>query len=239
MTAASIIAHAGMPFANPMSEQAVDAAIEALPLRAEARILDTGCGNGEMLRRALRLHARACGLGVDPDPDAVAEARARAQGTRARFEVRDAATVEGPFDAAINVAASHALGGFPAALDALRRLAPVVLYGEGFWRRRPAADFLAALGNATEDELADLPGLRGAIDAAGFEVLHESAATEADWARYEETLAANAERHGGAECLAYAERIRRRRALQGGTDTLGFGLFVLRLSGGAPPASAR
>lgn len=238
MTSASIIAHAGMPFANPMSEQAVDAAIAALPLPAEARILDAGCGNAEILRRALRRHAGARGLGVDLDPAAIAEARILAQGTRARFEVRDAATVEATFDAAINVGASHALGGFPAALDALRKLAPVVLYGEGFWRHRPSAGFLSALGDATEDELADLPGLRAAIDAAGFEVLHESSATEADWARYEETLAANAERHGGAACLAYARRIRRRRELPGGTDTLGFGLFVLRVTPGAPPASA-
>jgi hypothetical protein len=62
----------------------------------------------------------------------------------------------------------------------------------------------------------------------GFEIVHESLASDGDWARYEETAAANAERHGGPESLAYARRIRERRALPGGTDTLGFALFVLR-----------
>jgi hypothetical protein len=128
------------------------------------------------------------GLGVDLDPDAIAEARQGAAGLSAQFEVRAAAAVEGRFDAVINVGSSHARGGFPAALAVLRRLAPVVLYGEGFWRRSPSDAFLAAL--------------RG-------------------------ELAANAERHGSPETLAYARRIRERRALPGGTDTLGFALLVL------------
>lgn len=211
-----------------MSEAAVDAALAALPLPAGARILDTGCGSGEMLVRALKLHPGARGLGVDLDADAIADARQRSVDLPAEFEVRDAATVDGAFDAVINVGSSHVHGGFPAALEALRGLAPVSLYGEGFWQRRPSEEFLAALGGATEDELADLDGLRAAILAAGFEILHESLASEGDWERYEETVAANAERHGGRDSLSYARRIRERRALPGGTDTLGFALFVLR-----------
>jgi cyclopropane fatty-acyl-phospholipid synthase-like methyltransferase len=230
LPSASRIAHAGLPFANPMSEAAVDGALAALPLPADPLILDTGCGSGEVLLRALGLHAGARGLGIDMDADAIAEARGRAVDLPAQFEVRDAASIEGTFDAVINVGASHVYGGFPAAVEALRPVGRVVLYGEGFWRRRPADDFLAALGGATEDELADLGGLRAAIRAAGFEILHESLASEADWAHYEETLAANAERHGTPDTLAYALRIRERRALAGGTDTLGFGLFVLRRS---------
>lgn len=217
-----------MPFANPMSEAAVDAALAALPLPARPRILDTGCGSGEMLLRALRLHHGACGLGVDLDVDAIADAGRRAGDLPAEFEVRDAATVEGAFDAVINVGSSHVHGGFPTALEKLRGLAATILYGEGFWRRPPSQAFLAALGGATEDELADLDGLRAAVRAAGFEIVHESLASEDDWARYEETLAANAERHGGPESLRYARRIRERRALPGGTDTLGFALLVLR-----------
>ena len=228
MPSASQIAHAGLPFANPLAEAAVDDAIAALPLPADPRILDTGCGSGEMLLRALRRHPGSRGVGVDLDADAIAEARRRAADLPVQFEVRDAAAIEGTYDAVINVASSHVHGGFPAAVEALSALAPVVLYGEGFWERAPNADFLAALSGATEDELTDLGGLRAVIRATGLEILSESLASHDDWARYEETLAANAERHGGPDSLAYAGRIRERRALPGGTDTLGFGLFVLR-----------
>jgi len=226
VASASHIAHAGLPFANPISEAAVDEAITLLPLPAEAHVFDSGCGSGEMLVRVLRQHPGANGLGVDLDADAIAEARRRRGTLPARFEVRDATTVEGPFDAVLNVGASHALGGFTAALTALKRLGRVVLYGEGFWARPPSADFLAALGGANVDELSVLDGLRRAVAAAGFDITHEWVASEEDWARYEETLAANAERHATPETLAYAQRIRDRRALPHGTDTLGFALLL-------------
>jgi SAM-dependent methyltransferase len=228
VVSASRIAHTGLAFAHPISEAAVDTAIAALPLPSEPLVLDTGCGSGEMLLRTLQSHAPARGLGVDVDPDAIAEARRQGAGLPARFEVQDAATVQGRFDAVINVGSSHAHGGFRAALESLRVLGPVVLYGEGFWERPPSQDFLDALGGATVDELPDLDGLHAAILSVGFDIVQESFAREDDWARYEETLAANAERHGTPETLAYARRIRDRRALPGGTDTLGFGLFVLR-----------
>ena len=228
MPSASQIAHAGLPFANPLPDAVVDDAIAALPLPADPCILDTGCGSGEMLLRALRRHPGSRGVGIDLDADAIAEARRRAADLPVDFEVRDAAAIDGTYDAVINVASSHVHGGFPAAVEILSALAPVILYGEGFWQRAPTTDFLAALGGATEDELTDLDGLRAVIRATGLEILSESLASHDDWGRYEETLAANAERHGGPDSLAYARRIRERRALPGGTDTLGFALFVLR-----------
>ena len=227
MASASAIAHAGLAFANPMSQTAVDAAVAALAAPAGGRVLDAGCGDGEVLLRALRAHPGVSGLGVDLDEDAIARAGRRAGALPVQFRVGDAAAVTEPFDAAINIGASHALGGFPAALRTLRDRAGVALYGEGYWRRRPSAEFLDALGGASADELSDMPGLRAAAARAGFAVLGEWLAADEDWAHYEETLAANAERDGGAETAAYARRIRQRRALTGGTDTLGFALLIL------------
>jgi hypothetical protein len=40
-------------------------------------------------------------------------------------------------------------------------------------------------------------------------------------------LAENAERHATPDALAYAQRLRHRRAISNGTDTLGFALLIL------------
>jgi cyclopropane fatty-acyl-phospholipid synthase-like methyltransferase len=235
---ASNLAHRGLPFANPMSEAAVDRMLDGLRVAAGGLVLDTGCGSGEMLVRALERDPAWRGLGVDLDADAIAAARRRAAarlpGRDVRFEVRDAGDVSGRHDAVLNVGSSHVHGGYPAALRALRRLVAdggAVVYGEGYWLQEPSEQFLAALGGATEDELDTFGGLRTAALDAGFEIDAVAEASEADWERYEETLAANAERAGDPESLAYAGRIRDRRALPGGGSTLGFALLLLRAAG--------
>ena len=228
MSNASSIAHEGLSFAHPVSEAAVAEAISALSLPPTPFIFDSGCGSGEMLLRTVRRNAQARGLGVDLDEDAILAARRNVGDLDARFEVGDAAVVKGPFDAVISVGASHVYGHFRAALAAFKSLAPVILYGEGYWAKPPSQAFLDALGGATLDELEEHGGLRRAIHEAGFTVTHEWLATEQDWAHYEETLAENAERHDAPDTRSYAARIRDRRALPGGTDTLGFALMVLR-----------
>ncbi len=225
---------------NPMGEADVDRAIAALALAPGARVVETGCGAGEVLLRVLEAHPGATGLGVDPDADAldrmrVAAAR-RVPGREPEVvqAAADAAGLEaGGFDLVVNVAASHAHGGFPDALAELAALARpdggVVLLGEAYWTRAPSPEFLEALGGATADELPlGLDALQDAARAAGLEALAVAACTEADFAAYEEGLAAEAERYDDAEAVAYAGRIRERRALPGGASTLGFALLTLR-----------
>lgn len=234
---ASIRAHAAVPFMNPMGAADVDGAIAALTLPPGARVVETGCGGGALLVRVLEAHRDARGVGVDPDASALARAREReaAVADRVRWveaRAEDAALEPGTFDLVVNVAASHAHGGFPEALGALRELAAPggrVLLGEGFWAREPAPEFLMALGGATADELPlGLDALVDAARAAGLEPLDVRAASEADFAAYEEALAAAAERYDDADAIAYARRIRDRRALPHGGDTMGFALLTLR-----------
>ena len=169
MPSASNRAHRGLPFANPMSEAAVDRMLDGLRLPPGALVLDTGCGSGEMLLRALERDPTWRGLGVDLDEDAIEQARAgaaeRLPGRDVRFEVRDAGEVSGRHDAVLNVGSSHVHGGYPAALGTLRSLVAdggAVVYGEGYWREEPSRGFLEALGGATEDELDTFGGLRSA-----------------------------------------------------------------------------
>src|SRR3954466_3444249 len=144
-----------------MSEAAVDRMLDALRLPPGALVLDTGCGSGEMLLRALERDPTWRGLGVDLDEDPLAAARAAAaarlpgrelplegrgahRGAGGRSGVRGAGEVTGRHDAVLNVGSSHVHGGYPAALGALRRLVAdggAVVYGEGYWREEPSPGF--------------------------------------------------------------------------------------------------
>jgi SAM-dependent methyltransferase len=243
---ASVRAHARLTFANPFSGSAVDEAVARLDPGPGGRVVETGCGSAEVLLRVLERHPGTSGVGVDVDLHWVARARRAAE---QRLPGRDVRVVEAPaeeaglgpgsFDVVVNVASSHAHGGFPPALGALAALARPggqVLLGEGFWARRPSAEFLDAL-SGTEDELPDLDGLLAAAREAGLEPEHVRVASEQDWAAYEEGLADAAEADGAPDALAYAHVIRERRALPHGGDTLGFALCVFR-RGTTPPRAA-
>ncbi|MFL5861680.1 MAG: class I SAM-dependent methyltransferase [Solirubrobacteraceae bacterium] len=239
MPSVSVAAHEGLPFMNPLGEAAVERAIATLGLPAGARVVETGCGSAELLIRLLERYPDAEGVGVDADPDVIARAEraatARLAGRRTRLlavTAEAAAFTPGRFDLVINVASSHAHGGFPGALRTLADLARpggLVLFGEGFWRRPPSAAFLDALGGATVDELPlGIDALEAGAAAVGLEPVAREVASDEDWAAYEETLARNAEALGTSDGDAYAAQIHRRRALTDGASTLGFGLITLR-----------
>jgi SAM-dependent methyltransferase len=231
---ASRIAHGELRLWNPLSEDALDEAIALLAPPPGGRVLDVACGRAEVLRRvAERFEVEAIGYDTDA---ALIESGPPGLDLR----VRDSPPA-GPFDVVLCIAASHALGGFPDALGALRDLVRPggeVLLGEGYWRRPPSAEYLDALGGASVDELPDYSGLMRAAEDAGLTPLHSSVASEADWDRYEWRLILNAERWAaahpadpGAELLRErAGRARERMTMPGGRETLGFALVLLRLN---------
>ncbi len=195
-------------------------------------MLDVACGRAEVLRRvAERFDVEA--IGYDTDAALIDSGPPGLD-----LQGRDSPP-PGPFDVVLCIAASHALGGFPDALGALRELVRPggeLLLGEGYWRRPPSADYLEALGGASADELPDYRGLMRAAEDAGLTPLHSSVASEADWDRYEWRLIINAERWAaahpddpGAEVLRErARRARERMTMPGGRETLGFALVLLR-----------
>jgi len=234
--AVSRIAHGELELYNPLSAADLDRAIDLLDLAPGARALDVACGTGVALRRiATRWEVR--GTGYDRDRHLVERGR-RAAPAGVELVVADEPPA-GPFDLVLCIASSHALGGFPQALERLRELVRPgghLLLGEGYWRRPPTREYLDALGGATRDELADYGGLLEAARSAGLVALWSCAASEHDWDRYEWTQVLNCERwaaeHAGdplaEDVRARAALARHRLALTGGRETLGFALLLLR-----------
>lgn len=191
-----------------------------------------------MLVRVLESHPSATALGIDSDETWVEAARTTAahRGVASKSEFRCASADEvqpssSRFDVAINIAASHAHGGYAGALHALSRFVPsggTVLFGEGFWRKPPSPEFLEALGGASPDELTGLDDLFAQARTVGLVLERWWVASPESWEQYEMGLARNADALPGPDASRYAEAIRRRRALPDGCDTLGFALLELR-----------
>ena len=229
----SVVTHRDLPFANPLSEADVDAAIAALSLPASGTALDVGCGNGEILARIKRRHGVTT-MGVEPSARWAAVAHERVDLVHTAT-LEAVGPMEGAWDLVVCIASSHAFGGWQQALVGLRRLVRpggAALVGEGFWRRPPSAGYLECLGGASADELPEHDGLLAGAAAAGWKVEDERVATDADWAAYEETLIANGERavaeHDDHDLRAWVDRARARWNHPDGRDTMGFALLTLR-----------
>jgi SAM-dependent methyltransferase len=228
------IAHTGLEIMNPIPPAKVDEVVAVLELRPTARVLDLGCGKGDLLRRIAAVYSIE-GVGVDSSPALLAEARSRTP-ANVTFVEGDLTTFEAdkPFDLAAAVGAS--VDGYRATLERLKahvRPGGLILLGEGYWRRPPDDAYLAALG-ARGDELANYAGTIGMSAELGLTPLYGVAASVEDFDRYEWLWSLNGERYAAAhpndpgveEFLAWIRNGRRRYLELGGRDTLGFGLFL-------------
>jgi cyclopropane fatty-acyl-phospholipid synthase-like methyltransferase len=230
----SAITHGDVPFASPLSEADVEEAIGLLALPDGATAIDVGCGNGEILFRIKRRHRRVTTMGIEPSQKWAAIAHERVDVVH-EAPLAQVAPMQGAWDVVVCIASSHAFGTWHDALLGMRSLARPggrALVGEGFWRRTPSPGYLELLGGAGEDELPTHDALLEGARATGWEVEDERIASDADWARYEETLIANGERRlegGDAPALrAWVDAARARWNHPDGRDTLGFTLLTLR-----------
>jgi trans-aconitate methyltransferase len=239
------IAHEGLAFMNPLAEEDVDEMIEALELEPGAHVLDLGCGKAEILLRIVERYPDVRATGLDNSPSVLAEARRQAE-TRVpeakvallEQDVREYSPEPGAFDLVVStggVAFRGGVGGTLAVLSGF--VAPggggKLLFGEGYWREEPSAEYLVALGAARE-ELRDYEGTIEAAVEAGLDLKRAVTSSVEDWDAYEDAWARNGEGYanthegedGVAELREWIENGRARYRELGGREILGFGLFL-------------
>lgn len=241
------IGHANRTVLGPVSDGTIDAVFDAIahdvaPGERIARVLDIGCGKGEMLVRAI-IRFGATGVGVEPNPAFAAEARARAAGagipdwlTLHEATLENVSLPHGTFDVAVCTGASHAFGLYRDALRGLRAfLRPEgwLIVGEGYWRQPPELDYLKVFGG----DGSDIPTREELLAGATTEGLHVLTVRESsleDWDAYEDGYAASIRVWLGAndadpDAPAFRERIERWNAAyrRWGRGTLGFAMLAL------------
>ncbi len=227
----SAATHGDLRFHNPLELSQIDEAIWRIGLRPEDRVLDIGCGPGELL---LLLHGRNGVGGVGMDSSAVqieAARRMNPAGSGLEFVVGDAADHTGTGYALTACLGSiHALGGLHPGLERMAEMTRPggwVLLADGFWRREPEPAYLETLG-ATRDELPDRTALLLAGERHGLTTTYVAETSDEAFDRYEWALIHNGEVDGRPEVREWAARARARYAGPGGRGTLGFALILMR-----------
>jgi len=237
------IAHESLAFMNPLAEEDVDEMIEALELEAGAHVLDLGCGKAEILLRIVERYQDVRATGLDHSPAVLAEARRQAElrvpeskVVLLEQDVREYAPEPGSFDLVVSTGGVSFRGGVGATLAVLSGFVASggkLLFGEGYWREDPSAEYLVSLGAAREE----LKNYEGTIEAAqdvGLELKRAVASSIEDWDAYEDAWARNGERYaekhegeeGVAELREWIANGRERYRELGGRETLGFALFL-------------
>jgi hypothetical protein len=240
----SAIGHRGLSILNPIPSDALDRAIRMIgELSPPRTALDIGCGKAELPIR-LSTSFDIPVVGVDRSRRFVDEAKQAIAARGARVTIEEASAEDflrrhagETFDVVACVGASHALGGPRETLAALRTLTTprsAILFGEGYWRRRPDRAYLDLLGDE-EDALRDLEGTLAFVEAHGFRVVAKWTASEADFDTYEGTYADNIEgfvreHPDDPDAEAMLARIRPWNAGYHayGRSTLGFALILTR-----------
>ncbi len=229
-----------LDFNAPLSSARANSLATALAAQTPDRILDIGCGWGELLLRTLAASPRASGRGIDTDETLLARATANAaeRGLSAQvvFEHTTASDVHDPARVVICVGADHAFGSQTDALRALFELTEPggrLLFGSGYWQAPPSTDQAASLGMAA-DSLADLAGLVDCAVAQGFRPLHTETASQCEWEQFESGYLADWEEwlmragsHPDAERVRIRADEHRNAWLRGYHGILGFAYLIL------------
>jgi SAM-dependent methyltransferase len=184
------IAERDIELVNPISPAKVLLAGQAAGLQPGGRVVEYGCGYGEVLALwAVQFGADGLGLELRPAACERAQRKMAARGLAGRIEIAcgDAAAhpVErGAYDLAACVGASFIWGGFQPALQNMRpalRPGGRIVIGEPYWRSAPLPAETAPGGADfhTERELLDI------VRAEGLELEYVVRASQDDWDRYE------------------------------------------------------
>ena len=226
----SRISHTGMRFWNPLDETELLRFLRELPLADGDRVLDYGCGDGELLVELASRHDLRI-TGIDSNPEAIAVCREKIRGHFLAEPFRVELFETEVFDLVVNVGASPGFDLVVEQIKPLVRPGGRTLIGDGYWQGSPAPEYLSFLG-ASDSDMRTHEENCDTLIAAGFELERTAVSTLADWDRYEDRYDANMSAHLKAhpddpEHTEFEERRSRWRAmyLECGRGTMGFALY--------------
>ncbi len=234
-------------YGNPISVAKMERALDLLVLPRGARVLDVGCGKGELLIRLVERFGAAA-VGIDPST-VLSMARANAAARIPDADVtwhsakRDDVPLEpGSFDLTACIGSLHAFGELDDALTALvalTRPGGYVLVADGVRLQTPPPEYLAAIGADDTELPRDNAQNIAAGRAHGLRALWTALSSRDEWDEFEWLYMYAMERHAEEHGLTpeQEEQLVATREFQDaqqrwGRDTMGFGLYLFQVPAG-------
>ena len=237
----SAIAHRDHDYCNPISAAKIERVLDLLPLDESSRVLDLGCGRAELSLRIIERFGSTV-VAIDHSSYMLDAARERAEWTGALgklhlddTDIRDFQADPQTFHLSVMLGGGGipgGMGGICRQLKTWTKSGGYVLIGEGYWRARPNAEYLALLGGPDSQFLDHRGNVNAGIEA-GLVPMHAATASPDEWDEYEWKYCRSIERYAreqpdDADVPQMLERIRHWRDayLRWGRETLGFAVYL-------------
>lgn len=244
----SHIAHRGLTLCNPAGSARVDRAIQLLQLPPNSTALDIGAGKCEWLARIATRYQTHC-TAIEPAHLFAQEARGLHSALIANNQLTIIESTASDYLAShptissnttLCIGSSHAFETYHKTLDALiKHTKPggTLILGEGYWKKKPDPDYLKLLGGEESELTSHAANIQAGIDR-GLTPLWCTTVTDDEWDEYEWTYSRNIENFirdhptdPDAPARLTRSRSWRNTVMNGGRDTLGFGLYLFRAPG--------
>lgn len=229
---------------NPVDETKLEHLYDLLELKRNARVIDIGCGKGEMLIRLVEKYAIK-GLGIDKSPYCVREAekrkRQRVPQAVLKFLEMDGVNYKPESgessDLAMCIGATWIYGGYRntvRALSGMTSSSGFVMVGEPFWRTNPPQEYLQSQG-LSADSFDTHHGNVTTGESEGLRPVYTLVSSDEDWDRSEglhwytaAEFALTNPRDPDLEELLARDLKERESYLRWGRDVLGWAIYLFR-----------
>jgi ubiquinone/menaquinone biosynthesis C-methylase UbiE len=241
------IIHRHHKLMNPVNENRLDRLYDLLELKHDSRVIDIGCGKGEMLiQLAGKYHIK--GVGVDKSLYCIREAaeskRKRMPRADLKFLEMDGSQYkvenEESSDLAMCIGATWIYGGYRNTIKSLAGMTKpfgFVMVGEPFWRKTPPQEYLKSQQLST-DSFDTHHGNVAIGESEGLRTVYTLVGSEEDWDTYEglhwyaaEEFALANPQDPDLDELSSRVSSEREFYLRWGRETLGWAIYLFRKMG--------
>jgi len=231
---------------NPMSEVKLDGLITSLNLKSNCKVLDIGCGKGELLVRLAELFDIS-GVGVDISPYFIKDCMDRKNNRIPDADI-EFLEIDGKeyrpqdnkiFDLTIVMGASFVYRGLSGTIDELKKMTKpngMIIIGEPYWKKEPDDKYLKMSGIKKEDYSTHFKNIE-VSEKAGLTCLYTLVSNSDDWDHYETLQWWSTDEHidtypddpDNPELSRNVNKAKMEYLLYG-RDTLGWAIYVFKLN---------